>query len=455
MTIPFKFQLQDVRAFHKLKGRVMYAADMGLGKSFASLLYAIRHPEIKPILVICPASLRWNWLHEVSIHTTMRAEVLQGTKPKKHGSKLAAPITIINYDILKYWLPRLKRKHFQLVIVDESQMIGGRSTQRTKAVTELCEDVPHVLALSGTPLVNRPAELWPTLHILWPKRFPSFYAFAMVHCNPRRTYWGWDFSGASRLDQLHKKLIKLGMIRRRKKDVLKELPKKQRTVIPLDISSRKEYNHALNDFLGWLTEYNPSKVGKAEKAQRLVQLGYLKRLAAELKLPSIYEWLDNFLASSDEKLIVFGIHKKILKPIFERYEKISVLVDGSVAGHKRQVAFEKFLRNKKIRLCIGNIKAAGVGWSAKSVSNVALVEVPWAPGNITQAEDRCYGIGRGQKGVRASIWFLIARDTIEEKLVKINQDKQKILDSVLDAGNGEDFDIFDRLCHELMKGNRK
>ena len=427
---------------------------MGLGKSLTSLLYAVKHrPKARPIVVVCPASLKWNWELESSKHFNMRSEILEGTKPSRGKLILPPPLIIINYDILPFWLNYLKKIKPQIVIIDESQLIGSRKTRRTRATKMLCKKVPHVIALSGTPLVNRPAELFPTLNIIRPDSFKAFFPFAMKFTNPKRTFWGWDFSGASNLPELHKTLLKNCMSRVRKIDVLDQLPAKQRTVVPLEIRRREDYELAVDDFLIWLSREAPGKVRSAARAQRLVQIGYLKRFAARLKLRSVYEWLDRFLDGTDEKIILFCIHKKIMHRLKERYDNISVLVDGSVTGRKRQDSITKFLTNRRCRILIGQITAAGVGWSAKGVSNVAFVEIPWTPGAVVQAEDRVHGIKRGQKGVHASIWFLIARDTIESKLLQIIQKKQRVVSATLDGKRlPEDLNVYDELCRLLKKG---
>ena len=455
MTLPYTYQLKGVRKVHQFKGRALIGDSMGMGKSLQSLLYLHRH-QLKPAVIVCPASLKWNWEHEALIHFGMRTQILEGTKPIKMPL-LANKLLIINYDILYAWLEELRNLNPQLVIIDESgSHIGDRRTRKTKSVQALCKGTPHVLALSGTPLTNRPVELWPPLNILRPDLFPSFYAFAMRFGGPRRTPFGWDFRGASHVEELHQKLTHTCLIRRLKEDVLEELPEKQRHVVLLDIDRRSEYEHATDDFLDWLAKTSPAKVAKASKAEKIAKLSYLKQLAAKLKLKAVIEWIDNFLEGTSEKLIIFAIHKKIIKRLFARYSRISVVVDGSVRGKQRQLAVRQFLSNKSTRLFIGNIKAAGMGWSAKGVSTDATIEFPWAPGTRIQAGRRTHGLGRGEAGKKSTSFYLVAKGTLEEKLIKILQDKQKVLNAVLDGnGKGDQLDIFDQLTQELLKERKR
>lgn len=456
--IPYNFQLRDVRILHRMGGVGLVAWDMGLGKGPLSLLYLQRHPLLRPAVVICPATLKWNWEAEARKHIGMRSEILTGTRVQTGIFKTPKQLVIINYDILEPWMEYILGLNPQMLIVDEAQYCGSQKSTRTKLVRQLAKQIPNKLFLSGTPLVNRPAELWSILNMLQPKRFPSFVNYADRYCARKRNFWGWDVSGSSNLDELHDLLIKGDetfppiMIRRRKVDVLKELPAKQRSVIPVEISKRKEYELALTNFLKWLQQNAPGKVRKASKAKRLVQMGYLKRLVGVLKLPSVFQWIDTFLEESDGKIILFAVHKKVITALHERYKKKCVVVDGSVTGKDRQLSINQFLNKAATRILIGNIRAAGVGWSATNVSTVAFLELDWTPGAHTQAEDRAFGINRGEKGVATSCYYLVGKDTIEEKLIKIIDQKQKVLSTVLDGGPVDnDLDILDKLAEALQE----
>lgn len=461
MTTPFHYQLQDVRSVHRMGGRALIAGDMGVGKSLEALLYAHRHPEQRPIVIVCPASLKWNWDMEAKKHFHLRTEILEGFKPWTGNRLTNSPILIINYDILE---PNRRKEHTkkieswtqwiidrikpQLVILDEVHYLGSRTSKRTKAVRKLCRDVPHILALSGTPLQNRPAELWPTLNIIRPDLFPSWWPFAMSHCNPKRTPWGWDCRGASNLKLLREILLRNCMVRRLKSEVLAELPSKQRTTLPVALSKSdmREYESARKDFMGWLVK---TKGKRLPKALALVKLGYLKRLAGLFKLPMVMEWIDNFLATTDEKIVVFAIHKKIVSELQKRYKKMCVVVDGSTPNKVRQSSVQKFQSDRKCRVFIGNVQAAGVGITLTASSTVLFTELDWKPGSMMQCEDRISRIG--QKNA-CQIVYMIAKDTIEESLVKLLQAKQRTIKKVLDGeGRGDDLPILDLLLKELRK----
>lgn len=454
MTLPYIHQRNAVRECYRLGGRSLVCGDPGTGKSLVGLLTADKLAAF-PTIIVCFASLKWNWLNEVSMHLGMRAEILETTKPPDLSPLTPkSPLLIINYDILKAWLPHLKALEPKMIILDESQACSSRSSIRSKACIELCQGVPHVLALSGTPLLNRPAELFTTLHILKPSVYRNFWPFAKKWCAPKRTPWGWDVSGASNLDQLHQELARHVLVRFRKSEVLSSIPDKQRAVIILPLADRTDYDSAQKDFIAWLKRTGQGNVKKAEKAKKLVQLSYLKQEAAGQKLPAVFTWIDDYLRNTPDKLVLFGIHKATIEAITQKYAKRCVKVDGSVVGIDRQLAFTKFNTDKKCRIFVGNIKAGGCGWNAKGASTVAFVEYPWSPGAVLQAEDRAHGISRGVEGKITQIVFLVAKDTVEERLVKIIQSKQNVIGDVIDGvGKGEKLQVFDMLCQALLEEN--
>lgn len=454
---PYPFQSEVVDTIDRLQGRALLAASMGLGKSAMSLMWAVRH-QSWPTIIVCPASIKYNWEVECRRHFGLRAAVLEGRKVIGESIPVNRKILIVNYDILDAWVGYLRSRNPQLIIVDECQAIKTPKTKRTKATRALCHEIPHVIALSGTPLVNRPIELWPVLNILRSAQFPSYSAFGHAWCAPRLTPWGvWSFDGCHKPKELHH-LLTTGnlqhppiMVRRRKEEVLDQLPPKLRVVLPLPIEREKEYREAFNDFLNWLAKVNPNHVRKARNAKSLVRIAYVKRLAAELKLDSALSWVDNFLEGGDDKIILFAVHKDVIQKTAERYKRQCVVVDGSVTGAQRQACFDQFNKDLRCRVFVGNIKAAGVGWSAKSCSTVAFLEYSWTPGDHLQAEDRVHGIGRGIVGQQSSSYWLVGRGTFEETLCGILQRKADTLDKVLDGGQVlERLDVLEQLLEALQ-----
>ncbi len=451
-TEPFAYQGEDVRQIDDFEGRALISGEMGVGKTLEALLYCFDHPNLRPIIVVCPKSLKWNWVKEARTHIGMKSVVLEGSKPSTGKLSSTTQLFIINYDILGGWLPLLVALKPQIIIGDEIHFIKSRKAKRFKYFKELCKGVPHILAISGTPLVNRPAELWNIVNLLRPKIFKSWRIFADTYCDPTLTRWGIQYNGATNLDQLHKILVDNCLIRRLKKDILKDLPPKSRFVVPLPIENPQEYRSAEKDFIKWLGKQSKKKAKKAKKSVSLVKMGYLKRLAASLKIKSVFEWIDNFLEDTDEKLLLFCIHKSVLHAIYDRYKKKAVFIDGSVSGEDRQKAVDTFQKSKWCRLFIGNIQAAGIGITLTAASTVVFAELDWTPGNMMQCEDRVHRIG--QTSQKVQIFYLVAHRTIEEKLCEILQSKQKVLDATLDGSSDKipsTLNVWDELEIELRR----
>ncbi len=450
---PYQHQKDGAIAIERFGGRCLVGDDQGLGKSAQALLWARRNPDIRPIVVVCPASMKYTWAREAAVHFNMRSEVLEGMKVPKQGFVTPHPLVILNYRILGPWLKFLTSLKPQLVIIDEAQALCNRLSQQSKNTKALCHGVPHVLALSGTPLVNRPAELWQILNILRPDRFPKFFPFAQEFTIPELKRWGWTFNGAKNLDRLHKILVNEVMIRRLKKDVLKDLPAKRYMAVSMKMEDEKEYRRAVKDFIQWLGGIDPARARRAMRAEQIAKLTYLRGLVGKLKTASVCQWVDEFLASTQEKLILFALHKEVISTLVERYKSLSVVVDGSVTGRNRQVAVDQFQRDKKVRLFIGNVKAAGQGLTLTAASTVAFAEYPWTPGDLVQCEDRAHRIGQTKE---VNIYYLVAHNSIEDKILRLIQEKKSVLDQVLDGGGrSEDLDLYDLVSFALKEELRR
>jgi SNF2 family DNA or RNA helicase len=444
---PFPFQLEDLKRIEEeFNGRALAAWDMGLGKTVLTLWYLKRNPQALPAVVVCPASIKYQWQAEAKRIIKMESHVIEGRKPYVLPK---VPLYIINYDILKDWVGILKKQKPKMVVLDEIQMTANQ-TQRTKACQSLCRCVSFVLGLSGTPMLNRPMELYNGLRMIKPTLFNSRYVFGHRYCGPRLTPWGWKFEGISHKKELHQKLKKHLMVRRRKEDVLDDIPPKVRRVITLPLKDEAEYKKAEDDFLGWLEGIDPQKAKRAEKAEMMVRTGYLLRLTARLKIQAAVDWIDQFLEDSREKLVVFCVHRKAIRIIQKRSAYRSAVIHGGITGAKRQDAVRQF-QGKGTRLLIGNVQAAGVGLDGLQVaSNAAFFEMPWQPGAALQAEARVHRIGSKNK---VWCWYMVARNTIETKLCKTLQIKQENLEAVMDGEKASgDFNVFNQLMKQMRGG---
>ncbi len=432
-TTLFKYQRQGLRLLFKHKGRALLGDEMGLGKTIQALAYAWANSDLRPVVIVCPAHLKYNWEDECRIHLGIQARVLSGRKASKFGLTSAGRFIIINYDILKDWVDVLKKLKPGLIVIDEAQYIKNISSQRSRCVRRLCKGVKNVIALSGTFITKSPVDFWPVLNILWPKVFPSFHPFAFKYTNPRKTHWGWQFRGSKNEQELYQELLKLGYIRRLKKDVLKQLPDKQHYVVALPLTNEKEYVTAEQDFITWLKKQSLAKAKRAAKAIQFVKQSSLQQLAAAGKLKAIITWIEDWLESTaheNGKLIVFAIHTKIIRALHEHFKNQAVMIDGSVHAKKRHLCIDKFTRHKTTRLVIAQLQAAGTGWNGTAASAVLHTELPFVPADISQANDRAHRIGQKRK---VACYYAVAHNTIEEDQCKTIQQRQKANSAILDG----------------------
>jgi len=448
MTKLRPFQLEGVKEIYKFRGRALLADEQGLGKTIQALYWILKCKKRRPVVIVTPASVKYAWQAEAALHLNMRVEVITGRR-KKRLMTLPGDIVIINYDILASWLPALKRAKAEIIIFDECHYIKNPDAQRTKAALELSETAASVVGLSGTPLTNRPLELWPIIFAINPDLFPDRGKYAWGSCKPRYTLWGWMYDGASRTGELQRNLSSQCMIRWLKKDVAKELPPKIRKVVPFKLSSYKEYNKAQNDFIQWLKEISPSKAKRAKKSQALTKIGYLLRLTAKLKLEWTTKWIEEWQeCNPGEKLICFTSHTFVIRHLAEVFGNKSVTIDGSVTGRKREESKRRFINNKRTTLLLGNWVAAGVGLNLQVANHIAALDFPWTPGDLMQGEDRIHRIGQTKQCL---IHYLVALDTIEAKQITVLRKKSRILDAVLNGTRkGKDVDMFNELMKEMV-----
>ena len=451
--------------------RVFIADEMGLGKTIQAIA-TIHASKAYPALVVCPASLKLNWKKEIEkwlpdyIHVTS----LQG---KNATSEFYGDIVIINYDNLKKNAEELKKRGFKSVVFDEFHYLKSSKAQRSKSALDIVKGAEYILGLTGTPIVNRPSELISQLTILDRlKDFGGFWSFASRYTGAFRTRFGLDMTGAQHLEELNEKLRSICYIRRNKKDVLKELPEKQRSVQSVELSNKAEYNKAEKELIEYLknesvqdaeflesiqhlpideqlvAKHNrmDSTEEKVRRAEHLVRFEALKQLCAKGKLEAFEEWIDNFLETG-EKLVVFGTHKKIIRELANKYKCASIT--GSTPLPERHKAVEAFQNDENVKMIVLNIQAGGVGLTLTESSNVAFIEQAWTPSAHDQAEDRIHRIGQKNQ---ANAWYFLAEDTIDDYIYDLIQRKRLVVDAGTDgvAKSGKGGSIMGGLIKKLI-----
>lgn len=436
--------------------RVLIGDQMGLGKTIEALA-AVQAAGAYPVVVVCPSSVKLNWKREVERWLPGRSVVAVHGYPENNGNDEINlgdhDVVIVNYAVLSRWMERLGDVAWEAVVLDESHYVKNHKATRSKAAFELAKDTRYRLLLTGTPVLNRPQELIHQLKIL--DRLDDlggFWGFAKRYCDARQTRWGWDLSGAAHLEELNENLRRTCYVRRRKEDVLKELPAKRRVVVPVEIDNREQYDDAEESLLAWFHEkaaedpelqevvsemdikqrrrmiaaWVVERYDRASKAEHLVRIEALKQTAARGKLVAVRDWVRDFLESG-EKLVLFAVHQGIVESFAAEFD--APMIHGGVSAEDRQEAIDRFQGDPGCKLIVCNIKAGGVGITLTAASDVAFIELGWTPAEHDQAEDRVHRIGQEES---VTAWYFRAEDTIEGEIADLIGRKRGVVDAVTD-----------------------
>ncbi len=375
---------------------------------------------------------------------------------------------IVNYDVLD--------KHKELLtdmaanevigtmILDEAHYIKDTRAIRTKAALQIASHVKQVYCLTGTPVMNRPIELFALLRaVKHPLAYKEGEAVSTLRKAYGKRYCGayfhrlgfsgrgfWDESGATRLPEL-REVTKSVFLRRMKADVL-DLPEKIVSIVPVEIGPewRAKYDRAWDEYLAWL-EAHPDEnkdIGNVLSAQALIELGKLKQVCSQAKILRICEDIQNAVEQG-QKVIVFSQFTATVEHIEAtlRANKIrSVTLTGATQQDDRQHAVDAFQDPESdFKVFIANIKAGGVGLTLTAASIVIFADMDWSPETHRQAEDRAHRIG--QTGT-VNVYYYIAENTIEEDIIDILTAKQETI-GTLTGGETTIKAFMDRLLDKI------
>ena len=435
----YPYQLTGAKFIEMSNGNCMINDTVGLGKSAQALSFLYNHPDMRPAVIVCPASVKYQWDEYCREWIPgCNPQVINGDKEKITGD-----IIILNYDILKKNLSELQSTNPQIVIFDESHKVKNYKSQRTIAAVDLASGIPHRMLLSGTPALNRTSELWMQIGIVRPDIYNrmTFTKWHKKYCDAKKTEWGWDYSGNSNTDELAEEL-KFIMLRRTEEEVFDELPEMIRTTVPVSITNRKVYNTARKNHLQWIAEQKGlAAAEKASRAEHLSRIAVLKRLAAEGKLQSAISWLRDYLENED-KIIVFAHHKSIISDLKEEFGDECVVIDGDTPQNSRIPITERFESDPNIKILIGNLKAAGEGLNLGISKAILTLEFDWSPKSHEQAEGRIKGLrqlGRGRTTTHSI--YILGIDTIDVEISAMLEAKRKVIDIAMDDDVKLDFDF--------------
>ena len=405
-------------------GGALLADEMGLGKTiqvigYINTLLAETGREQMRVLIIAPkiALLNWRselekWLikpHSIAIWSTR--------------SQPEADIVITNYDIVTKLRPQLadpSKKPWDVLTCDESHALKDQKAQRTRAVLGSKSEQPiraqRRIFVTGTPILNRPIELFPILKSCGADFATDYFRYAKRYCDGHDTRFGFDATGASNLSELQEKLRSSVMVRRLKADVLTELPAKRRQVVTVDPAESVELRKAIRDEEKALKEHQKAEaaaraaVARAEKLSdkaaydaavkslssvqfsNLAVIAELRQRTALAKAPFVTE----ILGAVPDAVLLFAHHKEVIARLAAGIRAKGhepAIITGDTSMEERQQAQDDIQHGRK-RVFIGSIQACGVAITLTAATTVVFAEMDWTPGRMVQAEDRAHRIGQ-------------------------------------------------------------
>lgn len=436
----------------------------------ALLVMNMRNPV--EVLIVCPSILKYNWLKEARkwMIGKITAYVYESKKIRYYEGRVTnhnknTILHIINYDILDKFKDRLLGTPFNFFVADESHYIKNQDARRTKIAQELARKAKWKIFITGTPIYNKPKDLYVALNLIDPAMFDNFFSFATRYCGAKKIKFNnksiIKYEGPTNVEELNTILRANYMVRRMKKDVLKDLPDKIKDVIilnesDLDVLVQKE-KKAIED-----SKKNEEKLkAEAEELKALAvtnkefenlykdkvktlreikfkNFGELSRIRKEIaikKIPYVIEFVKEILESSEDaqsKIVVFGHHKEVLYKIYEELKKYNpVIITGEVSDGERQRAIMLFKEKNTTRVFIGSMGAAGTGVDGlqQNCNTIVFAELDWTPSLVDQAESRLQRIGQ-----KNTVWVyhIVANESIDSRIVKLMMEKEAVSKEILD-----------------------
>lgn len=416
--------------------------DPGIGKTTQAIA-AVCAIQTFPAVVVCPASVKEHWRREFRLAAgAPRVSIISG----QQGPLVRSDVYVINYALLRYREDQLRQLTARLYILDEAQELKhprAVGKHRAAVATRLVRPTGGALELTGTPVMNRPAELWRLLHLADPKKWPSYAQYAGRYLEgvkgkevgrSVRTTAG----KVERLDELHAAVGPF-MLRRLKRQVLKHLPAKsyRTALVRIGHSEMQHYRAAERDVVKWLHHMGQSQRAlNARNAESIVKLNLLRRIAAIGKLrQAIPEYLASwFSRRRREPLVIFGYHKDVIRGLWGITRKMGLRVAGIGGGEgtdKRQRQVDRFQAGEA-DVFVAPIMTAGVGLNLQRACHALFVERIWTPSGMIQAEDRIWRLGQKRP---VTITYMDAADTVDEHVASVLEAKQRLINAVV----GDDY----------------
>lgn len=423
----YPHQLQGA-TFLANKKRAMLFDDCGVGKT-AQALAAIKIANNKKIIIVAPASITGNWVEECAMWL---GDEFRVHKFSSYKDEIPSPshCVVVSYGLLSgryrtQVIDKLKEFGADTLIIDEAHFIKSVKSKRTLSLFNL-KDIDSIYLLTGTPVVNHGGDLFPLLHIIKPDIYDNYYRFEAKWTNKKiRKMRGKVFEvpvGVKDKEKLHKE-IKPFFLKRRKKDVLKNLPDKiiRRIKIQLEKKDFKEFK----ELFSWYNDNKGSIVAKLEANEKVSddKLASLREALGLVKVKQVCSFIKDELEDG-KSIVLFAYHKKVIAEYAEFFKDLMPsVINGETPKDKRQGLVERF-QGGMTKLFIGQITAAGTGITLTKSSFMVFAELPWTAADLTQAEDRIHRISQNDVPY---INYVLAKDTLDDAMFGVIQNKKRAM----------------------------
>ena len=434
---PREYQLEAL-GYALEKGNIINGDDVGLGKTFESIMYAETTNSF-PCLVVVPASVKYNWKEkwEEIVGSKRDVAVIESSPKKSNPNRWDAEVVIINYDIIgkkqgkgaTVKFEELVLTDWSMIIFDEAHFLKEKTSQRAKAAKKITKGDMKIQMLTGTAVMSRPVELWNLLVLAKREKdiARDWMHFITRYCGGYRGKFGWVTDGATNVLELNRKLREVCYIRREKRDVLSELPNITKQVIQMPITNKTKIKRAVNDFIQFVKDTKGDDAAeKAQEAEHLVALGVMRKLAIEGKMKAIEGYLRDWKLAEKGKLLIFGIHREGLDHLSNKFK--SMLIAGGVSSIKKQEIVKTWIANDDMFL-FANMQSAGTGVDGlqKVCSNMLILELPWRPSDLTQTIGR---LDRSGQKSSTTVSYMLSDETIDNEMWQMLSDKEQVTEAV-------------------------
>jgi hypothetical protein len=389
---PLPYQLEGFNFYLKYNGCALNGDDMGLGKTFQTLMYAA-HANKKTV-VICPKNVRRQWIQEAQ--KFFKPDVFNSIElnsTSKINSLADYNLVTLNYEIVDKFSHLISNSGFDLLVLDESHRIKNPKAKTTNLIQTIGKNFQHRICLSGTPIKNKKREIFTQANLIAPGVFASESEVLM----------GTNFYVREKMKRF--------FFRRTKKQELKDLPEKFRSIIPIDTKT---------------------KLPDLGKDFSIGDVSAIKSELAQAKVPFTVEFVEDILENTDSKVIVFSDSDDAATNISKHFGKAAVLHVGATSHEKREAAKESFNdENSEVRVFVATTGSAREGLNLTIADKVVFNDLPWTPADLNQAEARAHRLG--QKNCVNVYWMSAENNEFDRRSIQIIKDKMKIYEALING----------------------